>query len=140
MERLGQIYSKMTKTIGRLLLHLLLAIVALGLFIPLAIIGVVWAIAALSFKARIKDALHRIGDYFWLVAISLDQAGNTFCAELFNDTLIDPRGHRFGDPDETISSVLGKNKQADALTWLGKSLAWILNAIDPNHITKAIEK
>ena len=129
----------MIKVIGRLLLHILLAIVALGLFIPLAIIGVVWAIAALSFKARIKDALHRIGDYFLLIAVSVDQAGNTFCAELFNDALIDPRGHPFGDPDETISSVLGKNKQANSLTWLGKGLAWFLDVLDPNHVTKSIE-
>lgn len=129
----------MIRAVGRLMLHLILAVVAIGLFIPLAVAGVLWAIGALCFRARVKSALQRIGDYFLLVAVSVDQAGNTFCAELFNDALIDPRGHPFGDPDETISSVLGKNKQANSLTWAGRALAWFLDTIDSNHVIKSIE-
>lgn len=129
----------MIKTIGRLLLHLLLAIVAIGLFLPLAALGILWAIGALCFRARLKSALQRIGDYFLLVAVSIDQTANTFCAELFNDVMIKHGGHPFGDPDETISSVLGKNKRDGTLTGFGKGLSWLLDTLDSNHVTKSIE-
>ena len=127
------------KTFGRLLLNILLAVIALALFIPLAGIGILWAIGALCFRAKLINAFRRIGDYFLLVAVSVDQAGNTFCAELFNDVMIAPSGHPFGDPDETISSVLGKNKRDNTLTGFGRGLSWLLDALDPNHVTKSIE-
>ena len=127
------------KVISRLMIHILLSIIALVLFIPLAGIGILWAIGALCFRAKLINALKRIGDYFLLVSISVDQAGNTFCAELFNDVMIKPKGHPFGNPDETISSVLGKNKRDNTLTSAGKVLSWTLDALDSNHVIKSIE-
>jgi hypothetical protein len=46
-------------------------------------------------------------------------------------------GHRFGDPNETVSHVLGKNKAQNKLYPIGKALAWLLNKIDENHVEKA---
>jgi hypothetical protein len=46
-------------------------------------------------------------------------------------------GHRFGDPNETVSHVLGKNKAQNKLYPIGKGLAWLLNKIDENHVEKA---
>ena len=56
------------------------------------------------------------------LAHSIDQTGNVICERLFNHILIKSRIHRFGNPDETISSVLGKNKVINNLAFLGKGL------------------
>jgi len=46
------------------------------------------------------------------------------------------KGKHFGDEDETISSVLGRN--IDNLTIAGKCLVWLLNTIEKDHVQKAI--
>lgn len=75
----------------------------------------------------------------WL-AISEDQYGNTLGQHMFNDLLITKDSKNlFGNPDETISSVLGKNKKAGTLTRLGKAVCAVLNFIDKNHVEKAID-
>ena len=48
-------------------------------------------------------------------------------------------GYKFGDEDETISSVLGKNKLTKTLTKTGKTLDWILEKLDRNHSIESIE-
>ena len=80
-----------------------------------------------------------LGAYFWQVALSFDQTGNTVCQHLFNDLFIRPEGYRMGNEDETISSVLGKNKKTATLYPLGLGLVWILNKIDENHVEDAVE-
>ena len=46
---------------------------------------------------------------------------------------------KFGNPDETISSVIGKNKRANALTKTGRALSFLLDWVDSNHSLKSIE-
>jgi len=75
--------------------------------------------------------------YLLNVAISYDQLGNVLGGPLFNTLLKKPGGRPFGDADETISYVLGKNKRINKLTRLGKWIADGLNKIDPNHVEKA---
>ena len=82
----------------------------------------------------------RIPRYYFNIAISIDQLGNTVMQGLFNDILVKKDRFRFGNPDETISSVLGKNKAIDNLTLLGKAIAWLLNKIQYHHVEKAIEQ
>lgn len=74
------------------------------------------------------------------VALGIDQLGNVVCARLFNFFLIDAAGHQFGNEDETISSVLGKNKRANTLTLFGMLLDILLEFIDKNHNIEAIEE
>jgi hypothetical protein len=75
------------------------------------------------------------------MAIGVDQLGNTTATQLFNHALIKlTSAHKFGDPDETISSVLGKNKREESLTLIGKGLTWLLDSLDPNHAIKSIEQ
>lgn len=82
-----------------------------------------------------------LSQYFYNASISVDQAGNTVGYKFFNDVLIRPyTGNKFGDPDETISSVLGKNEQIGGLTRAGRILNRVLNWIDPGHSKKAIER
>jgi len=78
--------------------------------------------------------------YLYNIALSIDQLGNVVCARLFNFFLIDIDGYKFGNEDETISGVIGKNKRKNTLTGLGIALDCILELIDKNHTAKAIEE
>lgn len=61
--------------------------------------------------------------YFWNILISIDQFFNTFFG---------------GDPDETISSRMGKRvKKGDRLS---KILWMFLNLLDEGHCEKSIEE
>jgi len=70
-----------------------------------------------------------LGKYIMNLLISIDQFGNTLCG---------------GDPDETISSRLGKLKMrhGGVIPWyrpLSGFVDWGLDKIDPNHSIDAIE-
>lgn len=79
-------------------------------------------------------------NYFWRIAISLDQLGNVTCGEPMNLLLITQESiSKFGDPDETISSVLGKNQRDKTLTRAGRVLVNLLDILDPNHAENSIE-
>lgn len=81
-----------------------------------------------------------LGNYFYKMAIAIDQLGNVGLAPLFNDILIAPNSlNKFGNEDETISSVIGKNYKANKLKPLGMLLRNILHKLDPNHSVNAIE-
>lgn len=69
--------------------------------------------------------------------MALDQLVNALFGWLLN-LILRPK-FRFGDSDETLSSVFGKNVQAGSCKFCG----WIcrlLNKIDPNHCAKSIER
>ena len=79
-------------------------------------------------------------DFLFRTAISIDQLGNVVGARLFNIALIKSNGWQFGDPDETISSVLGKNKRLGLLKPLGRALDSLLDKIDKGHSINSIEE
>lgn len=62
--------------------------------------------------------------YIWNILIAIDQLGNT----LLN-----------GDPDETISSRLGKKRIMDKEKWHHRLMSKILNRLDKRHVENAIE-
>ena len=78
--------------------------------------------------------------YFKSSAVNLDKFGNREFRALLNKILITNKGYRFGNINETISSVLGKNQITNTLTRCGKALVWILDKIDKNHAYKAISE
>ena len=78
--------------------------------------------------------------HLYNIAKGIDQLGNVVCNQLFNLSLIKKSGHRFGNEDETISSVIGKNKRTCTLTVTGRLLDKLLDIIDKNHSIKAIEE
>ena len=103
----------------------IVATVLMYIFVPIGII------TSFFFKKRSR---------YWMdIAISLDQLGNVTCQHLFNITLKKKKGYRFGKPDETISSCLGKNKINGTLTRLGGVISSILDKLDYNHSIKSIE-
>jgi hypothetical protein len=66
--------------------------------------------------------------YFWNVLIAFDQ----FCNAVL-----------FGDPDETISSRLGKWLDLPKDTWrytIADAICRVLRTIDKNHCRKSVEK
>jgi 8-oxo-dGTP diphosphatase len=74
------------------------------------------------------------------LAIATDQYGNGLSKYLFNIVLIKKTSvHKFGNIDETISSVIGKNKVAGTLTKLGKAVDFMLDKLEPDHSIKAID-
>ena len=109
----------------------ILLIVALLISVVLMPIGFIFQIIVTLFRS--------IDLYLFHIAKSIDQLGNVVCADLFNYTMIKKDGYRFGNEDVTISHVLGMNKKFNNLTFTGKALSWLLNAIDKNHVEKAIE-
>jgi len=115
---------------------LVVFIVAKVLVIILYPIGFVYSICLVF----VKSGWRAVDTYFFNCAIADDQQGNTYLAKLFNDILIKPGGYRFGIPDETISSVLGRNLATGTLTVLGKGLNFILESLDPGHSTRSIEQ
>lgn len=110
-------------------------------FVALAL---VFTLTPLAFLIKIAFGVCRMRfdwDWFRRLAYSLDQFGNVIADDMFNLLLInadEPDG--FGNPDETISSVLGKNERAGNLTVLGVWLKNILHWFDKNHAIKSIEE
>ena len=78
--------------------------------------------------------------YFRTTAVNLDKFGNREFRTLWNLTLRKPTGYQFGNINETISSVLGKNQRDKTLSKVGKFLAFILDTIDKNHCKNSIEE
>ena len=112
----------------------ILLIIAVLMSIVLYPLG--WLYSLIKFKLSFK----RLGSYWFVMAVSVDQLGNVVMGTLFNDIMIRKYGHKFGDEDQTVSMVLGVNKKMGTLTKLGKFIADVLNFIDKDHVEKAIEK
>ena len=104
----------------------LLFIIAYLLFLPLSIIN----------YCVVKNKK----GYFKSSAINLDKFGNREFRTLLNKTLRTESGYEFGNMNETISGVLGKNERDKTLTKTGKILVWILDKMDKNHVEKSIDK
>lgn len=81
----------------------------------------------------------RLNYYHKDLALAKDQYGNALCQYLFNALLIEKNGYKFGNIDETISSVIGKNKRDKTLSKLGKMLDWTLNLFEKNHSIISID-
>lgn len=90
-----------------------------------------WAEDRNALRRRTKE-LDKVGlshiahpaSYFWNLLISIDQLGNAFLA---------------GDPDETISSRIGKAKLRGDLHLVGRIVDAVLEVLDENHSIDAIE-
>lgn len=114
----------------------LIAILLSAVSLP---IGFAYFILKCIFTFQFKKFGIRFNQYFLKMAISIDQMGNVAMQELFNDVLIKNRDYPFGDEDETISSVIGKNLKYGNLTTLGKALNAVLDFLDPDHSLNSIE-
>ena len=74
------------------------------------------------------------------LAISKDQHSGVYVQFWFNSWMLKNESKDlFGHPDETISSVLGKNKRSNKLTKFGLYWANWLNKREANHVELSIE-
>lgn len=104
----------------------LLFIIAYILFLPLSLINFL--------------VVKNKKGYFKSSAINLDKFGNREFRTLLNKTLKTENGYSFGNINETISGVLGKNERDKTLSKVGKILVCILNKLDKDHCKKSIDK
>lgn len=98
-----------------------------------------WVILPFAFIfGVITSAIRRKTGKYWLgVAIAIDAMGGIVGAYLFNVIFVKKDGYMFGK-EETISSVIGRNKLKDTLTSAGVDLYLVLNKIQPNHCENSI--
>jgi hypothetical protein len=116
-------------------MEILLCILALSLVCSIGLIGFVFAFLRACITLKFK----RFREYSFNIAKSLDQLGNVVMSPLFNLILIKTWSpNKFGDADETISSVLGRNQKTNTLAYLGRRLVAFLDAVDDNHSIKSI--
>lgn len=73
--------------------------------------------------SKIQYAKAKVSLYFWNFLVAIDQLVNTLLG---------------GDPDETLSSRMGKNVK-EGRCKLCKIVCYFLNKIDSNHCEKSIE-
>lgn len=76
-------------------------------------------------------------NYLWRVLIWLDQGVNTVFGPLLNFTL--KPNVKFGDPDETLSSVFGKNVESGHCKGC-YYICKVLHLFDPGHCENNIER
>ena len=126
----------------RLIVNFGLFLIAGLLVAVLLPFAVVFAIVKGIYKRKIRDWNRAMTVYFYSMAFALDKFGNVLIAPMFNTIMIvtAPQFLLFGNPNETISSCLGRNDMHGNLSWLGSCLCCLLNLIDENHCEKAAIK
>ena len=118
----------------------LLVILAILIFSVLSVVGFFWTTTKLFYKTKVRNALTGLSQYFFTIALSINQIGAVVFKGLFNDALIKGEGLPFGDEDKQISEVLGWNERYFELTKSGKFLVRILDKLDPKHCQKTLFK
>jgi len=108
-----------------------IAIILLYLFLPVVVIFYMIKYLLTGNKRELKV-------WFFRSAREIDVFANVVGADLFNAIFITDGGYKFGNPKETISSVLGKNQRDKTLSLAGDLLRWILDLIDDNHCLNSI--
>ena len=110
-------------------MNLLLSIIAVVLFI---------LIEPLNFVFVVIIKRHKASGYFRNLAVGIDRFGNYQFRTLFNALFRLENGYKFGNFNETVSSVLGKNQRDNTLSKIGWLLVNILDFIDENHCLNSI--
>lgn len=77
--------------------------------------------------------------YLWNIIIWIDQGANVILAPLLNMLLHKDSPHRFGDSDESLSSVFGKNVEFGGCYGC-RLMCRFLSAIDHRHCERNIER
>lgn len=77
--------------------------------------------------------------YIGRILISLDQLVNVVAGPVLN-LLTSDKAYRFGNEDETLSSVMGKNIEAGHCRGCRFLCRYVLHPIDRNHCRDSIER
>ena len=114
---------------------LLLFSISIVLIVVTGTLGFIYGV----FHSLFSKGLMGISTYLTRIAISIDQLGNVIMKELLNVLWLKKDGYKFGNRDETISSVLGKNKLKKKLSKFGVLIDKILDFIDAQHSLNSID-
>lgn len=128
MSKIKKVLLGLLSVIG----NVILAIVAYYLFKYLFYPALLVLIVRAAFKNRLLSSL---SNFFFKIGFGIDQTGNAAFAEILNATL-KKEGvgasdqASFGNPDETISSVLGRLQLAGHLSITGWFVVMFLWLVD----------
>ncbi len=114
----------------------LLFLIAAFLLITTAPIGFLFAIVRQLVFSKVK----MLSIYLLEVALVFDQAGNVVMQHFLNFTLLKKtkQAYLFGNKNETISSVIGKNSITGTLNMVGLLTDAFLNFVDNRHSLDSI--
>jgi len=121
----------------KFIIGLLLFLISLIAFIPLAIWGLIEIIIELFYKSRFFKALGKFGEIILMFATVVDVALNVVCQVPLN-RFFQKDGYAFGNRKDTISRTLGINERDKTLTNAGLKLCAFLSFIDKDHCKKSI--
>lgn len=113
------------------LIILVVAIVLLYLLLPLVAVFMV-------IKYLLTGNKRMLSVWFFRTAREIDVFANVNGAEFFDAIFITDGGYKFGNPKETISSVIGKNQRTKTLSIAGMVLRSMLDRMDKDHCLKSI--
>jgi 8-oxo-dGTP diphosphatase len=118
------------------LMSFVLFCIALLLVMITAPFGFVYALIRQTCSSKSQS----LNIYFIEVALVLDEVGNVTMQHLLNDILLIRKENTyfFGNKNETISSVIGKNSLTNTLSPLGRVLNSFLNFLDKDHSLNSI--
>lgn len=113
-----------------IILAVVLAFTALILFIGLMPLALIFGLIR-SYKK--EGILTFLFTFFFQIAKGIDQTSNGSFYQILNGLLLKNKGKyfEFGNEDETLSSVLGRNQQIKMLSitgWFFVLLLWIIDA------------
>jgi hypothetical protein len=119
-----------------ILMSFILFCIATLLLVITAPLGFVYALIRQTCSSKAKS----LNIYFIEMALVLDEVGNVTMQHLLNDILLikNNQAYLFGNKDETISSVIGKNSLTNTLSPLGRALNSFLNFLDKDHSLNSI--
>ena len=114
----------------------LLCLIATLLLITTAPIGFIFALV----RQIVFSKVRMLSIYLLEVALVFDQAGNVIMQHFLNFALLKKtkKAYLFGNKNETISSVIGKNSVTGTLNIVGLGTDAFLNFVDNRHSLDAI--
>jgi hypothetical protein len=89
-----------------------------------------------------KTGGNKLAEWLYTSALANDQTGNAQSAIVFQFMFTKKGSFKFGDPDDTVSYVLARNKYKGKLNLAGRIIGGFLDAIDHDnggHLKKSIE-
>lgn len=69
-----------------------------------------------------------------------DMAANVWACEIGNDFFISESNNEYGDRDDTISDITGRNERDNTLTPFGVKFTRFLDVLGKNHSIESIEE
>lgn len=92
-----------------------------------------------------KDVLtipfwNTLSEKIYKSATLFSQLGNVWMKELLNDVCVTKDGIPYGDEDDSISDITGRNQRDGTLTKTGIGLAKFLNLLGKDHALESIDE